>query len=191
MCCDLNTETEVAGWSPVLVLPADFSAPCLFTVYHSNGFENSFKMPFFHLIGPAVCWSSGRKKGSASPLWWRSNSFEITVCKDGLRLVGIAAVWTFCSQWCLVFRWMLCVQLSLAVTGWEQTGWGWLQLSLQLARCLASSYWKSAYGWRYGWRGGIKNNQKVDSGLGYSVTGLFLFWGEDNSHWAHYTMTLP
>lgn len=28
----------------------------------------------------------------------------------------------------------------------------------------------------------LKNNQKVDSGLGYSVTGLFLFRDEDNSH---------
>lgn len=44
---------------------------------------------------------------------------------------------------------------------------------------------------RHGWRGGIKNNQKVDSGLGYSVTDLFLFWDEDNLHWARYTVTRP
>lgn len=124
MCCDPNRETEVAGWGSVLVLPADFSEPCLLTVYHSNGFENSFKLLFFHLVGPAVCWSSGRKKGqhllcdgevTALKLLWN-------VWKDGLRLMGIVAVWTVCSRWCLVFRWMFCVQLSLAVTGWGQVG---------------------------------------------------------------------
>lgn len=156
-----HREPEPAGcWSvlvvpyrPQWILPLNFiivmDLRALVIFFFLFSFSGSCSMP--------IIWM---KEGSASPLWWRCNSFGITVWKGVLMAdrncwlqLTVSTIWVDA----------LCVQSWLAVTGWEQTdrpGCSFLS-----SWCLALAEWESARG-RYGWRGGIKNNQKVDSGLG-------------------------